>query len=101
MLIKRLDHDRDGLLTYTEVCDIFKPKERLISKTFIDRCDGSMQTFINPEYIPRVREVFIMTLNQEERMEEAKGKLQESKNFKITESYNIVNRTNKAKVDKV
>ena len=41
LLIKRLDHDRDGLLTYTEVCDIFMPKAKLIKKTFINRNDGS------------------------------------------------------------
>ena len=69
LLIKRLDNDRDGLLTYTEICDIFKPKDRLISKAFIARNDGSTSTKIKPEYINRVREIFIYFLTKEKIIE--------------------------------
>ena len=41
LIVKRLDHDRDGLLSYTEVCDIFMPKDKIIRNSFINRNDGS------------------------------------------------------------
>lgn len=32
LLMKRYDNDRDGYLTYTDVCDIYKPKDPTLSK---------------------------------------------------------------------
>ena len=43
----------------------------------------------------------MMTLNQEKRIEYQKAQLQQSKNFKVTCSYDVVNKNNKAKVDKM
>ena len=42
-----------------------------------------------------------MALHQEEGMELKRDNLHISKNFKVTSAYDIINRTNQAKVDKV
>ena len=57
LIIKRLDHDRDGLLTYTEVCDIFVPKDKIVRNSFIERNDECSIT-IKPSYLGRIRNVF-------------------------------------------
>ena len=41
LLIKRYDHNRDGILNFTEVCDIFKPKDLGLSNLFIARSSDS------------------------------------------------------------
>jgi Ca2+-binding EF-hand superfamily protein len=35
IIIKRFDCNRDGFLTYTEVCEFFKPKDIGLSNQFI------------------------------------------------------------------
>jgi Ca2+-binding EF-hand superfamily protein len=30
LLMKRFDSNRDGQLTYTDICDIFKPKDKYL-----------------------------------------------------------------------
>lgn len=34
LLLKRYDNDRDGLLTYTDICDIFKPRDPNLAMEF-------------------------------------------------------------------
>jgi hypothetical protein len=34
MILKRYDNDRDGYLSYNDICEIYRPKEQTISKEF-------------------------------------------------------------------
>ena len=34
LIIKRYDNDRDGLLSFTDICGIFKPRDPLLGKEF-------------------------------------------------------------------
>jgi Ca2+-binding EF-hand superfamily protein len=34
LLLKRYDNDRDGLLTYTDICDIYKPRDLNLAQEF-------------------------------------------------------------------
>lgn len=37
LLMKRYDNDRDGYITFTDICEIFKPKDPLLGKEFKTR----------------------------------------------------------------
>jgi Ca2+-binding EF-hand superfamily protein len=34
LLVKRFDNDRDGMLTYTDICDIFMPRDPHLQQEF-------------------------------------------------------------------
>ena len=37
MMIKRYDNDRDGFLSYNDVCEIYRPKDMTIAQEFTRR----------------------------------------------------------------
>jgi Ca2+-binding EF-hand superfamily protein len=34
LMLKRYDHDRDGELTYTDIVDIYKPRDKALGREF-------------------------------------------------------------------
>jgi hypothetical protein len=100
LIVKRLDHDRDGLLSYTEVCDIFMPKDVIVRNSFINRNEGSTND-INPKYIPHVRSIFMQFLSLEKKTEHEKSTLTANTNFRLTAAFDIINRINETSDEKV
>ena len=34
LIMKRFDADRDGVLTYTDICDVFRPRDMDMAREF-------------------------------------------------------------------
>jgi EF-hand domain pair len=44
LLMNRFDSNRDGVLTYTDICDVFRPRNPALSKEFGQRMPMELQT---------------------------------------------------------
>ena len=63
LIIKRYDNDRDGFLSYNDVCEIFRPKDEAISKEFGRRTPfDHKQRNLSYETLSSLRTLFHKTL---------------------------------------
>ena len=44
LIMKRFDRDRDGVLTYTDICDVFRPRDMDLAREFGQRMPMELQT---------------------------------------------------------
>jgi hypothetical protein len=42
--MNRIDANKDGVLTYTDICDVFRPKNSRLSREFGSRMPMELQT---------------------------------------------------------
>jgi hypothetical protein len=40
----RIDSNRDGVLTYTDICDVFRPRNQALAREFGQRMPMELQT---------------------------------------------------------
>lgn len=101
IVIKRFDSNRDGLLTYNEVCDIFKPKDVALGKQFLTRAKSGVAKPIPASTLQQLNTLFMQTLSVELENEQTKETLHADPNFKLTTAFELMNRVNQARNDKL
>lgn len=96
-MIKRYDNDRDGLLTYTDICDIYKPRDPYLARDFERRLPfdhlrtGNQLSY---ETLQCLRTLFQKTLQTEQNVELLKLEFQKSPDFDLNQAFEVINRNN-------
>ena len=99
LLLKRYDNDRDGLLTFTDIQDIFMPREPELKREFkrrlpFDHLRSGQE--LSYETLTQLRSLFHKTLQTEQNVELLKLEFQKSPDFDINQAFEVINRNNRA-----
>ena len=97
LLMKRYDNDRDGKITYTDICDIFKPREPTLAKELKTRLPfdhKSTEKNLSYQTLACLRTLFHKTLQVEQNIELLKCELHSRPDFNMSRAFESINRTN-------
>lgn len=99
LLMKRYDNDRDGQLTYKDICDIYKPRDPVLSAELDRRLPydhKATEEQLSYQTLTLLRTLFHKTLQVEQNVELLKSELQGRPDFELSQAFEVINRTNKA-----
>jgi len=102
LILKRYDSDRDGEVTFSDICDIFKPRDPALAKEFSRRLPfdhKKTEDDLSYETKACLRTLFHKTLQVEQNIELLKLELQRNPEFDLTRAFEVINRQNKSQND--
>lgn len=100
LIIKRYDNDRDGLLSFTNIRDIFKPRDKHLSNEFKRRLPfdhKKQKQDLSLKTLNCLRTLFYKTLQVEINIENFKKAVQKRPDFDFSAAFETINRTNPTK----
>lgn len=99
LLMKRYDNDRDGKMTYTDICDIYRPRDPTLAKELKTRLPfdhKSTEKNLSYSTLACLRTLFHKTLQVEQNIELLKSELHSRPDFDLSSAFKVINRTNKS-----
>jgi Ca2+-binding EF-hand superfamily protein len=77
LLMNRFDSDRDGILTYTDICDVFRPRNMALAREFGQRMPMELQTsqMISSKATKLIKKLFISFVKVENHIQVMKKHL--------------------------
>ena len=100
LIIKRYDDDRDGMLTFTNIRDIFKPRDHHLSQEFARRLPfdhKKQKQDLSYKTLNCLRTLFHKTLQVEQNIEMFKQAVQRRPDFDFSAAFETINRVNPTK----
>jgi len=75
--MNRFDSDRDGILTYTDICDVFRPRNMALAREFGQRMPMELQTsqMISSKATKLIKKLFISFVKVENHIQVMKKHL--------------------------
>ncbi len=89
----RIDANRDGILTYTDICDVFRPKNPALSREFGQRMPMELQTssVISARATKLITKLFTALVKVENHIQSLKKALLKRPNFNVETAFSILN----------
>lgn len=89
----RFDSNRDGVLTYTDICDVFRPRNPELSKEFGQRMPMELQTsqMISVKATKLIKKLFTSYLKVENHIQGMKKQLLKRPKFDLETAFGILN----------
>eukprot|EP00347_Sterkiella_histriomuscorum_P004011 403362091 len=93
LMMKRFDSNRDGHLTYTDICDVFRPKNIQLAREFDLRMpfDHQISNHLSQNSVKYITQLFSSLVQVESNIEIMKRQLNKRPDFNITEAFSVLN----------
>lgn len=93
LVMTRIDANRDGVLTYTDICDVFRPKNLALAREFGQRMPMELQTsqMISFKATKLIKKLFTSFVKVENYIQEMKQALLGRPNFNLTKAFSVLN----------
>ena len=91
--MQRFDSDRDGCLTYTDISEVFRPKNPALAKEFGQRMPMELQSsqMIGVKASQLIRKLFMSYVKIENHIENMKKELLKRPKFNIERAFSVLN----------
>lgn len=92
-MMNRIDANKDGQLTYTDICDVFRPKNPRLSREFGQRMPMELQTsqVISAKAAKLIKKLFLALVRVENHVLQMKKQLLKRPGFDIEKAFNVLN----------
>jgi Ca2+-binding EF-hand superfamily protein len=93
LVMMRIDANRDGVLTYTDICDVFRPKNLALAREFGQRMPMELQTsqMISFKATKLIKKLFASFVKVENFIEDMKKSLLGRVNFDLAKAFSVLN----------
>ncbi|CDW82155.1 ef hand family protein [Stylonychia lemnae] len=93
LMLKRFDSNRDGHLTYTDICDVFRPKNLSLAREFDQRMpfDHQVSNYLAPDTMKYIAKLFKSYVSVESNIEKMKRQLARRPSFDIDDAFSVLN----------
>ena len=93
LIMARIDANRDGILTYTDICDVFRPRNPGLAREFGQRMPMELQTssVISAKATKLIKKLFVSLVKVENHIQSLKKALLKRPNFNVETAFNILN----------
>lgn len=100
LMMKRFDPNRDGQLTYTDICDVFRPRNVQLAKEFDLRMpyDHQISNQLTQTAVNHITKVFQTLVKVENNIELMKKQLASRPNFDVSTAFRVLNKDGYEKV---
>jgi hypothetical protein len=93
LIMARIDANRDGILTYTDICDVFRPRNPSLAREFGQRMPMELQTssVISGKATKLIKKLFTTLVRVENHIQSLKKALLRRPDFDVDTAFNILN----------
>ena len=93
LVMNRIDANKDGILTYTDICDVFRPKNLALSREFCQRMPMELQTsqMISVKATKLIKKLFTSFLKVENYIQNMKKALLTRPKFDLDRAFQVLN----------
>ena len=93
LIMSRIDANKDGVLTYTDICDVFRPKNNRLSREFGQRMPMELQTSqtISAKAGKLIKKLFLALLKVENHVLKMKRQLTKRPGFDVDKAFTVLN----------
>jgi hypothetical protein len=93
LVMNRIDSNRDGVLTYTDISDVFRPKNNRLSREFGQRMPMELQTSqtISSKAGKLIKKLFLALLKVENHVLKMKRQLTKRPGFDVEQAFTVLN----------
>ena len=93
LIMARIDANRDGILTYTDICDVFRPRNPSLAREFGQRMPMELQTssVISGKATKLIKKLFTTLVRVENHIQSVKKALLRRPDVDVDTAFNILN----------